>query len=130
MMIIKRSMKIQFTEWQSTLFIVWFNWVLMKLTHPSPVQYWNIRSKNGIFIQEKKAWCWDNEGKSAASFYQQVAALVPDMFCNYYLTKNHKNIINSATSEAREEISTHLESWNFRNCLMYVWLNLKAIHFY
>jgi hypothetical protein len=31
-----------------------------------------------------------NEGKSAASFCHQVAAWFPDMFCNFYLMKNHK----------------------------------------
>jgi len=44
-----------------------------------------------------------NEGKSAASLYRQVAALVPDMFCNFYLTKNHKIAKNSATNEYREK---------------------------
>jgi hypothetical protein len=44
-----------------------------------------------------------NEGKSAASFCCQVAALVPDMFCNFYLVKNHKIANNSATTEAREK---------------------------
>jgi hypothetical protein len=44
-----------------------------------------------------------NEGKSAASFYCQVAALVKDMFCNFYYVKNHKIAYNSATTEAREK---------------------------
>jgi len=42
--------------------------------------------------------------------------LVPDMFCNFYLVKNHKIVNNSATTEAREKISTYF--WNpgkFRN---------------
>jgi hypothetical protein len=47
-----------------------------------------------------------NLGKSAVSFYRQVAALVPDMFCNFYLVQNHKIANNSATSKAREKIST------------------------
>ncbi len=51
-----------------------------------------------------------NEGVSAASFFHQVAALVPDIFCNFYLVKNHKIANNSATAEAREKISTYLES--------------------
>jgi hypothetical protein len=42
-----------------------------------------------------------NEGKSAASFGCQVAALVPDMF---YLVKNHKTAHNTATTEAKEKI--------------------------
>jgi hypothetical protein len=51
-----------------------------------------------------------NEGKSAASFCRQVAALVTDMFCNFYFVKNHKIANNSVTTEAREKISTYLES--------------------
>jgi hypothetical protein len=35
-----------------------------------------------------------------------VAACVSDMFCNFYLVKNHKIANNSATPEAREKIST------------------------
>jgi hypothetical protein len=31
-----------------------------------------------------------NEGISAASFCPQVAAWFPDMFCNFYILKNHK----------------------------------------
>jgi hypothetical protein len=42
-----------------------------------------------------------NEEKSAASFCCQEAALVPDMFCNFYFVKNHKIANNSATTEAR-----------------------------
>ncbi len=41
-----------------------------------------------------------NEGRSAASFCCQVAALVPDMFRNFHLVKNHKIATNSATTEA------------------------------
>jgi hypothetical protein len=51
-----------------------------------------------------------NEGISAASFCRQVVALVPDMVCNFYLVKIHKIVNNSATTEAREKISTYLES--------------------
>jgi hypothetical protein len=54
-----------------------------------------------------------NEGESAASFGCQVAALVPDMFCNFYLTNNHKIDNNSATTEAREKNMHILESWEF-----------------
>jgi hypothetical protein len=39
-----------------------------------------------------------------------MAALVPDVF---YLVKNHKIANNSATTEAREKISTDLESLEF-----------------
>ncbi len=57
-----------------------------------------------------------NEGKSVASFCCLVAALVPDMFCNFYLVKNHKTAINLqvATTQAKEKIRTHLESSEFK----------------
>jgi hypothetical protein len=53
---------------------------------------------------------WVNEGKSAASFCCQMAPLVPNMFFNFYLVKNHKIVNNSATNETREKISIYLES--------------------
>jgi hypothetical protein len=45
----------------------------------------------------------NNEGKSAARLCCQGAALVPYMFCNFYLVKNCKTANNSATTEAREK---------------------------
>jgi len=42
-----------------------------------------------------------NGGKLEASFCRQVAAWVPDMFCNFNLMKNHKIANNSTTSKAR-----------------------------
>jgi hypothetical protein len=54
-----------------------------------------------------------NEGKSAASFCRQVAAWVPDMFCNFNLVKNHKIAKNSTTAKATEKISTDLKSLEF-----------------
>jgi hypothetical protein len=51
-----------------------------------------------------------DESKSAASFCRQVAAWFPDMFCNFYLVKNHKIAKNSTTINAKEKISTDLES--------------------
>jgi hypothetical protein len=47
-----------------------------------------------------------------------VAALVPDMFCNFYLVKNHKIANNSATTEATEKNATIWNPENFRNILM------------
>ncbi len=47
-----------------------------------------------------------NESKSAASFCHQMAALFRDMFCSFYLVKNHKTANNT---EAREKY-THI--WN------------------
>jgi hypothetical protein len=46
------------------------------------------------------AYRW-NEGESAASFCHQLAALFPDMFCNFYLVKNHKIAHNSTTAKAK-----------------------------
>jgi hypothetical protein len=40
-----------------------------------------------------------NEGKTVASFCCQVAALVPGMFCYFYVMKNHKIANNSTTTE-------------------------------
>jgi len=39
--------------------------------------------------------------------------LVPDMFYNFYLVKNHKVANNSTNTKAREKISTFLESLEF-----------------
>jgi hypothetical protein len=50
----------------------------------------------------------DNEGESAASFCLHVAALLSDIFCNFYLEKNHKSAHNSTTTKARD-----LESLEF-----------------
>jgi hypothetical protein len=50
-----------------------------------------------------------NEGKSPAGFCCQVAAWFPDMFCNFYLVRNHKIAQNSTTTKAREKIRTDLE---------------------
>jgi hypothetical protein len=44
-----------------------------------------------------------NEVKSAASFCHEVAALVPDMFCKFYLVKNNKITKNSTTAKDREK---------------------------
>jgi hypothetical protein len=52
-------------------------------------------------------------GNQMPVFCHQVAALVPDMFCNFYLVKNHKIANNSATTEAREKIDAYLEFLDF-----------------
>jgi hypothetical protein len=78
--------------------------------------------QKGVYIK--------NEGESAASFCRQVAAWVPDMFCNFYLVKNLKIANNSATTVAREKNAQIWNPLNFRNFLMYVYLNLRAIKFY
>jgi len=43
---------------------------------------------------------WD---KAAAIFCRQVAEWVPDMFCNFYLLKNHQIANDSIATEAREK---------------------------
>ncbi len=35
------------------------------------------------------------------------------MFCNFYVEENHKIANNSTTTDARENISTHLESLEY-----------------
>ncbi len=60
-------------------------------------------------------------------FWNQGAALVPYMFCNFYLVKNHKIAYNSATTEAIEKMRTDLESLEFEK-FFDVWL--KTIKFY
>ncbi len=42
-----------------------------------------------------------------------MAALVPDMFRIFYFVKIQKIVNNSATTEARQKISTYLESLEF-----------------
>jgi len=69
-----------------------------------------------------------NEGISAASFWHQVAALVPDMFYNFYLVKNHKIVNSSLTTDAREKITTYLESLEFCNFLKICLTNFKNYH--
>jgi hypothetical protein len=39
-----------------------------------------------------------------------MAALVPAIFCNFYLGKNHKIADRSGTTEARDKISAYLGS--------------------
>jgi hypothetical protein len=50
---------------------------------------------------------------SAARFCCQVAAWVPDMFCNFYLVKSHNIVHNTTSTEAREKINRDLESIEF-----------------
>jgi hypothetical protein len=42
-----------------------------------------------------------------------MAARVSDMFCKFYLVKNHRIANNSITNKAREKISTGLEYSEF-----------------
>ncbi len=76
----------------------------MERSENAPVQ----RGGGGCSLKNKP-----NEGISAASFCHQVAALVPDLFCNFCLEKNYKIANSSANIEAREKMSTYLESLEF-----------------
>jgi hypothetical protein len=67
----------------------------------------------GIEPSERDSTKKTNEGKSAASFFRQVAAWFPDMFSNYCIVKNHKIAKNSTTTNAIEKISTNLEYLEF-----------------
>ncbi len=40
-------------------------------------------------------------------------SMVPGMFCNFNLVKNHKSVDNSTTAEAREDISADLPTLKF-----------------
>jgi hypothetical protein len=48
-----------------------------------------------------------NEGKSAAIFCRQVAAWIPDMFCNFYSVKNHK-IAKKLNNHKRQIKNKHI----------------------
>jgi hypothetical protein len=66
-----------------------------------------------------------NQDKSAASFCHQVAAWVPDLFCNFNLKNNHKITICLAGTKAREKISIYFETVEFKKFLMCVSLKKK-----
>ncbi len=59
-----------------------------------------------------KYWV-SNEDKSAAILCYQVAAWVPDAFCNFYLVKNHEIDNNCPTTKGREKMSSDLESLEY-----------------
>ncbi len=54
-----------------------------------------------------------HKDKSAASSCHQMAALFPYLFHDFYLGNNHKIANKSTNTEAREKISTYLESLEF-----------------
>ncbi len=53
-------------------------------------------------------------GESAASFCHQLAALLPDKFCNFHLVKNHKIAKTRKPLKLEKKISTDLESLEFK----------------
>jgi len=52
-------------------------------------------------------------GNQLPVFCHKVAAWDPDLFCNFYIAKNHKITNKSTTTKARENISTDWESLDF-----------------
>jgi hypothetical protein len=59
------------------------------------IQY--VRKQAWLFTQH---YFLQNEEVTAASYWHQAAALVSDIFYNFYVVKNHKIAYNSATTEA------------------------------
>ncbi len=81
-------------------------------SHGSFIKLKQTRHYKGLFFLVSY-WPFNpyiNQDKTAPRFYCQVAAQVQDMLSEFYLMKSHKYAINLATTEAREKISTDLES--------------------
>jgi hypothetical protein len=58
---------------------VWIAQINVKVNYPNSSRHFQMLSLNS-----------QNEGKSVARFCHQVVSWVPDMFCNFYLSKSHK----------------------------------------
>jgi hypothetical protein len=54
----------------------------------------------GLFVNITQTSVYLNKENSAASFYRELAAWVPDRLCNFYLMSNHKIAYQSTTTEA------------------------------
>ncbi len=54
-----------------------------------------------------------------------MAAWVPDMFCNFYLMKKFCPANNSIITEAREKVSSYLESSEFQKIFDACFTNFK-----
>ncbi len=67
----------------------------------------------------------DHKDKSGASFCCKMTALVTYIFCKFHILKNHKIAKNSTTTEAREYISTYLESLKFQKSFVVCMTKLK-----
>ncbi len=110
------------TKCRVTLFVL-KHWAwpkrIQKYVGPKEARVWGL--KLGIFYIKisnsgrgfRIVQDLENEGKSAASFCCQVAALVPDMFCNFYLAKFTKLLITQQWLKLEEKIRTYLESIEF-----------------
>ncbi len=53
-------------------------------------------------------------GEISWQFLPSGGSIGTDMFCNFYFVKIHKIANNSSTTEAKEKISTYLESLEFQ----------------
>jgi hypothetical protein len=69
------------------------------------------------------------KAKFAASFCRQVAAKFLDIFCHFYLVKNHKIAISSTTTEAGEKICTDLKSLGLDKFLVKTMLCFEIYNF-
>jgi hypothetical protein len=58
-------------------------------------------------------WQKDFGAKAAHKILVKLTACIPDTLCNFYLVENDTTAKNSATTKAREKISTDLESLEF-----------------
>jgi hypothetical protein len=61
-----------------------------------------------------------NQDKIAARFCRQVAAWVPDMYCNFYSVKNNKIAKDATATRAKEKEAQIWNIQNFRNFLMHI----------
>jgi hypothetical protein len=69
--------------------------------------------------------------ESAASFCCQVAAWVPDVFCNFYFVKNPRIARNSAATDTNEKNKCKFGLLKIlEKSAMNVRLHFKTIHFY
>jgi hypothetical protein len=64
-------------------------------------------------VKKQKNTLTKNKEKLVAIFCHQVAAWLPDLFCKFYLVKNHKVAKNSTTTRARGKFCKGLESLEF-----------------
>ncbi len=84
----------RFPQWRATLLrilkmkpLITFLFHLKAFTTNPRLAYNGCQWQKANLIVEQ---IWLQWGKIAASFCQQVAALLPNMFCDFCLVKNHK----------------------------------------
>jgi hypothetical protein len=52
-------------------------------------------------------------GEISCQFLPKGSSMGLNIFCSFYFEKNHKIVINSTATKAREKISTDMESQEF-----------------